>query len=107
KPQSGSCLHCHASIMPLYRKLGAGDVFKGLDETYKHSYQEVSQMLKDTGEVHPVSCVDCHDPKTMALRVTRPGFIRGIQALAASDAPVPAIPSMAVWRAGSRREPFD
>src|SRR5512134_2033975 len=25
KPQSGSCLHCHASIMPLYRKLGDGD----------------------------------------------------------------------------------
>ena len=22
KPQSGSCLHCHASIMPLYRALG-------------------------------------------------------------------------------------
>src|SRR5690606_15623191 len=25
KPQSGSCLHCHASIMPLYRELGGGD----------------------------------------------------------------------------------
>jgi nitrite reductase (cytochrome c-552) len=25
KPQTGSCLHCHASIMPLYRKLGDGD----------------------------------------------------------------------------------
>ncbi|MDP7633086.1 MAG: hypothetical protein QF402_09040, partial [Candidatus Latescibacteria bacterium] len=20
KPQSGSCLHCHAAVMPLYRK---------------------------------------------------------------------------------------
>ena len=80
KPQTGSCLHCHASIMPLYRKLGGGDPFKGLDETSKHSYQEVSQMLHDSGNAHPVSCVDCHEPKTMALRVTRPGFIRGIQA---------------------------
>jgi nitrite reductase (cytochrome c-552) len=107
KPQSGSCLHCHASIMPLYRKLGDGDPFKGLDETYKHSYQEVSQMLHQNGEVHPVSCVDCHEPKTMALRVTRPGFIRGIQALAASDAPVPALSSILEWRKGDRARPYD
>ena len=33
KPQSGSCLHCHASVMPLYRKLGDGDAMKGFDET--------------------------------------------------------------------------
>jgi nitrite reductase (cytochrome c-552) len=33
------------------------------------------------GHAHPVSCVDCHDPATMQLRVTRPGFINGIQAL--------------------------
>jgi len=92
KPQSGSCLHCHASVMPLYRKLGNGDPFKGMDETSKHSYQEVSQMLHDAGLAHPVSCVDCHDPKSMALRVTRPAFLRGIQALAASQAPVPALP---------------
>jgi nitrite reductase (cytochrome c-552) len=107
KPQSGSCLHCHASIMPLYRKLGQGDVFKGLDETAKHSYQEVRQMLAGAGADHPVSCVDCHDPKTMALRVTRPGFIRGIQALAGSDAAVPALASIAAWRSGARDRPYD
>jgi nitrite reductase (cytochrome c-552) len=107
KPQSGSCLHCHASVMPLYRKLGGGDPFKGLDETYKHSYQEVNQMLRQTGEAHPVSCVDCHDPKTMALRVTRPGFIRGIQALATSDAPVPAFSSIVQWRNSDRKQPYD
>ena len=33
KPQSGSCLHCHASIMPLYRELGDGDAMKGFEET--------------------------------------------------------------------------
>src|SRR5215471_13152591 len=107
KPQSGSCLHCHASIMPLYRKLGDGDPFKGLDATSQHSYQEVSQMLHEGGDVHPVSCVDCHDPKTMALRVTRPGFIRGIQALAASDAAVPAFSSILEWRKGDRKQPYD
>lgn len=107
KPQSGSCLHCHASIMPLYRKLGNGDPMKGLDETYKHSYQEVNTMLHEAGQAHPVSCVDCHEPKTMALRVTRPGFIRGIQSLAASDAAVPALGSIIQWRKGDRAKPYD
>jgi nitrite reductase (cytochrome c-552) len=107
KPQSGSCLHCHASVMPLYRKLGNGDAKAGLDATHKLTYQETNAMLKDVGGAHPVSCVDCHDPKTMKLRVTRPGFIDGIQQLANSDAPVPHLPSIEQWRAGSRAKPYD
>ena len=107
KPQSGSCLHCHASVMPLYRKLGDGDAMRGLDASYKYSYQEVSKMLHESGHAHPVTCADCHESESMALRVTRPGFIRGIQALAASDAKVPALPSIALWRAGRRPPPYD
>jgi nitrite reductase (cytochrome c-552) len=107
KPQAGSCLHCHASVMPLYRQLGDGDVFKGLDATAKLSYQDANKMLHDTGHAHPVSCVDCHDPKSMQLRVTRPGFIRGIQALAASAAPVPAMASIEQWRRGDKAKPYD
>jgi nitrite reductase (cytochrome c-552) len=107
KPQSGSCLHCHASVMPLYRELGGGDAMKGFETTFKLSYQEINQKLYDSGHGHPVSCVDCHDPSSMSLRVTRPGFIRGIQALAASDAAVPALPSIQEWRAGKRSEPYD
>lgn len=107
KPQSGSCLHCHASVMPLYRKLGGGDAMKGFESSFKYSYQEMSKALHDAGHAHPVSCVDCHDPATMALRVTRPGFIRGIQALAASQAPTPAMPSIARWREGDRERPYD
>jgi nitrite reductase (cytochrome c-552) len=107
KPQSGSCLHCHASIMPLYRELGGGDAMKGFEESYKHSYQELNKLLHDSGHGHPVSCVDCHDPKTMALRVTRPGFIRGIQAFARSHAPTPALPSIELWRARGGDRPYD
>jgi len=33
---------------------------------------------------HPIACIDCHDPTTMQLRVTRPGFIEGMAALKAS-----------------------
>ena len=107
KPQTGSCLHCHASIMPLYRELGNGDAAKGLAASYKFSYQDLNKKLHDSGHAHPVSCVDCHDPKTMALRVTRPGFIEGIQRLAASDAPVPGLPSIERWRAGGKQRPYD
>jgi nitrite reductase (cytochrome c-552) len=56
---------------------------------------------------HPVSCVDCHDPKSMALRVTRPGFIRGVQALAAGEGDVPHLESVERWRRGNRAAPYD
>jgi nitrite reductase (cytochrome c-552) len=107
RPQSGSCLHCHGSVMPLYRKLGNGDALKGLEATYSLTYQETNKMLHDAGHAHPVSCVDCHDPESMALRVSRPGFIKGIQALAASEAPTPAMSSIETWRKGSRAAPYD
>jgi nitrite reductase (cytochrome c-552) len=107
KPQSGSCLHCHGSVMPLYRELGHGDAMAGFEQTYKMSYQDINQMLHGRGQAVPVSCVDCHDPKTMALRVTRPGFIKGIQAFAQSDAPAPALPSVRQWREGKRDRPYD
>ncbi len=107
KPQSGSCLHCHASVMPLYRKLGDGDAQKGFEATYKMSYQDTNAQLHALGHAHPVSCVDCHDPATMELRVTRPGFLNGIRALAEGDAPVPAIPSIQRWRDAGRPAPYD
>jgi nitrite reductase (cytochrome c-552) len=43
----------------------------------------------------------------MSLRVTRPGFIVGIRALAASDAPTPHLPSIERWRKGDRGKPYD
>jgi len=107
KPQSGSCLHCHASVMPLYRELGGGDAMAGFEKTFQSSYQDLDRKLHDMGHAHPVSCVDCHDPQTMAIRVTRPGFIRGIRALAESEAPVPALSSITLWREGSRAQPYD
>jgi nitrite reductase (cytochrome c-552) len=107
KPQSGSCLHCHASIMPLYRELGGGDAMKGFNESFKLTYQEANKKLHDMGHGHSVSCVDCHDPKNNELRVTRPGFILGIRALARSDKPVPHLASIERWRGGSRAKDYD
>ena len=90
RKQPGSCLHCHGSVMPLYRKTGAEiapqatpaeQVQKGFEAIGKLDYWEANKKMKETSGAHPVSCVDCHDPKTMQLRVTRPGFINGIKAL--------------------------
>ncbi|MEO8055114.1 MAG: ammonia-forming cytochrome c nitrite reductase subunit c552 [Acidobacteriota bacterium] len=116
--QSGNCLHCHASIMPLYRKLGkdaapqaseAEQVQKGLAAVGDMSYWDAHKQLEQLtgGKVHPVSCVDCHDPKSMELRSTRPAFIAGIQKLAASKAEVPHLPSIERWRKGDRARPYD
>jgi nitrite reductase (cytochrome c-552) len=101
RPQPGACLHCHASIIPTFRRLGGGDVMKGFEALCKLPYKEAHEEVVKTGSMnpeiqgttqtmahvdgaHPVSCVDCHDPNTMQLRVTRPGFIRGIADLMAS-----------------------
>jgi nitrite reductase (cytochrome c-552) len=115
--QSGNCMHCHASIMPLYRKLGkealpqageAAQIMKGLEAVGQLDYWDAHKALEQlTGKAHPVSCVDCHEPRSMELRVTRPGFIAAIQQLAASTASVPHLTSIERWRTGGKARPYD
>ncbi len=129
RPQPGSCLHCHASIIPTYRRFGSGEtdwdrIRDGFVKVSALPYQQAHAAVVETGSVnpvpegtrqvmkqsagaHPVSCVDCHDPGTMQLRVTRPGFILGIQALAASSSPVPHLATIERWRQGDRQRPYD
>jgi nitrite reductase (cytochrome c-552) len=124
RPQPGNCLHCHTSVIPTYRRLGEGDVFKGFALLGQMPYGAAHAEVVKTGSMnpvagggeqkfvhvegaHPVSCVDCHDPKLMALRVTRPGFILGIRALAESAEPTPHIPSIERWRQSDRAHPYD
>jgi nitrite reductase (cytochrome c-552) len=168
RPQSGACLHCHASVVPTYRRLGieaAGQkpdaaalaagfnwpaVLEGFRLASAMDYAAARAELLKTpdgtpgenlplfpggattsaatppnqpalppapnggrpdahslGEAHPVSCVDCHDPKTMQIRVTRPGFIVGIAALADSDEPMPHLPSIERWREAGRQGQYD
>jgi nitrite reductase (cytochrome c-552) len=79
--QPGTCGQCHASVYVPMKKLGNGDLFKGFEALNKMPYLEAAkQWFK-----HPVACIDCHDPSTMALRITRPGFIEGIRAFKASQ----------------------
>lgn len=78
--QPGTCLHCHASTYVPYKRAGNGDLIKGFEVLNQMPYFEARKHAS-----HPVSCIDCHDPNTMALRVTRPGFIEGIKAFKASQ----------------------
>ena len=78
--QPGTCLHCHASLYVPYKRVGNGDLIKGFETLNAMPYFEARKYVK-----HPVSCIDCHDPENMQLRVTRPGFIEGIRLLKASQ----------------------
>ena len=120
RKQPGSCLHCHASNTVAYREVGLqggapgtldeaftspnaqAQLMAGFEAVCKMPYAEAAKLAK-----HPVACIDCHDPKSMQLRVTKPGFIRGIAALAKSAEPVPHLPSIETWRKGDRSLPYD
>lgn len=78
--QPGACIHCHASVYVPYRRAGDGDLMAGFAKVNAMPYAEARKLV-----THPIACIDCHDPATMALRVTRPGFLEGIQALKASQ----------------------
>ena len=78
--QPGTCINCHASAYPAYKKLGNGDITAGFHALNKMPYAEARTHVS-----HPVSCIDCHDSQSMQLRVTRPAFMEGIKALKASQ----------------------
>ncbi|MCI0691642.1 ammonia-forming cytochrome c nitrite reductase subunit c552 [candidate division KSB1 bacterium] len=78
--QPGTCMHCHASVYVPYMKLGNGDLIKGFEKMNPMPYSEARQLV-----THPVACIDCHDPQTMQLRITRPGFIEGMRSLKVSQ----------------------
>ena len=119
-PQPGACLHCHASVIVPWRQLGIekgapgtleapllssegwAQLQAGFEAACPTPYAEATQRA-----THPVACIDCHDPTTLGLRVTRPAFVTGIRALARSQAPVPPLPSVERWRKGSRARDYD
>lgn len=118
--QPGACLNCHASSVVAYREAGlakgapgaladpllseAGraQLYAGWEHVNMLPYAEATKLVN-----HPVTCLDCHDPKSMGLRITRPAFMEGIDALARSSDPVPHMPSIEKWRQGDRKSPYD
>ncbi|MBM4066268.1 MAG: ammonia-forming cytochrome c nitrite reductase subunit c552 [Planctomycetes bacterium] len=112
--QPGACLHCHSSVLSAYRDAGitagvpAGNahrqeqIMKGFEVICAMPYNDARKTVS-----HPITCVDCHDPETMQLRVTRPGFLNAIRVLAKSDDPLPHLPSIERWRKDGRRGEYD
>ena len=65
--QPGACANCHSGDAPnLIKSMGW--------EAFNHTpYAEI------TGTLHSgITCNDCHDPQTMALRITRPAFVNAM-----------------------------
>lgn len=120
KKQPGACLHCHASNTVAYRKVGlekgapgalsdsllsaAGQeqLFKGFEAVCAMPYDEATKLVE-----HPVTCLDCHDPATMQLRISKPAFINGIRAFAKSSDPAPHLPSIERWRKEGGGKDYD
>ncbi|MEM9303948.1 MAG: ammonia-forming cytochrome c nitrite reductase subunit c552 [Pseudomonadota bacterium] len=78
--QPGTCMQCHASSYVGMMKLGNGDLYDGFNQINQLPYQEALEHVK-----YPVTCIDCHDPETMALRITRPSFMEGVKAWKAAE----------------------
>jgi nitrite reductase (cytochrome c-552) len=78
--QPGTCLNCHASNYVAMMKEGEGDLFKGFEKLNAMTWDDAAGKIS-----HPVTCIDCHAPQTMELRITRPGLIEGMAALKRSQ----------------------
>lgn len=112
--QPGACLHCHSAVLPAYQEAGIGAgvpndaahrqeaILKGFELVSAMPYTQARTLVD-----HPISCGDCHDPESMQLRVTRPGFLYGIQALAQSEEPLPHLPSIERWRKDGKKDAYD
>ncbi|MCX7880053.1 MAG: ammonia-forming cytochrome c nitrite reductase [Ignavibacteria bacterium] len=67
-PQPATCYACKTTDAPrMMAELGVANYYK--------------IKWKDLGSQHvnPIGCQDCHDPKTMNLRITRPALIEALQ----------------------------
>jgi nitrite reductase (cytochrome c-552) len=69
-PQPATCWTCKSPDVPrLMEKMGAKEFYKGKWAGKGHEI------------VNFIGCADCHDPKTMDLRITRPALTEAFQAM--------------------------
>ncbi|MHB9134234.1 MAG: ammonia-forming cytochrome c nitrite reductase subunit c552 [Armatimonadota bacterium] len=63
KLQPGTCMTCKSSNVPgLMNELG-------VENFYKAKFADIDKRV-----THPIGCADCHDAKTMNLRISRPAL---------------------------------
>jgi nitrite reductase (cytochrome c-552) len=67
-PQPGTCWTCKSTDVPrLMNEMGVAEFYS---KTWKELGSEV---------VNHIGCQDCHDPRTMNLRITRPALVEAFQ----------------------------
>jgi len=67
-PMPSTCWSCKSPDVPrLMNELGVAEFYKG---TWFDKGSEI---------IHPIGCLDCHDPKTMNLRLSRPALIEALE----------------------------
>jgi nitrite reductase (cytochrome c-552) len=67
----GTCMTCKSSDVPrLIQQLGAAQFYA----------TPMKDLVERHNIKHPVTCADCHDARTMALRITRPAFAEAMAA---------------------------
>ncbi|MBE2254968.1 MAG: ammonia-forming cytochrome c nitrite reductase [Ignavibacteria bacterium] len=66
-PQPSTCYACKSTDVPrVMNELG-------VEEFYKKPFKELGHEI-----ANPIGCQDCHNPKTMNLRITRPALIEAL-----------------------------
>jgi nitrite reductase (cytochrome c-552) len=67
-PQPATCWTCKSTDVPrLMNEMGAANF-------YKAKWIDLGEQV-----INPIGCQDCHDPKTMNLRITRPALIEAFK----------------------------
>ncbi len=68
QPQPATCWTCKSTDVPrMMNQIGVA-------EFYKSTWSEMGPEI-----VNHIGCQDCHDPKTMNLRITRPGLAEAFE----------------------------
>ncbi len=67
-PQPATCWTCKSTDVPrMMNELGVSNF-------YAQTWAEMGSNIQ-----HPIGCQDCHDPKTMNLRITRPALAEAFE----------------------------
>ncbi|MCL1907650.1 MAG: ammonia-forming cytochrome c nitrite reductase subunit c552 [Propionibacteriaceae bacterium] len=70
---------CEAAGVPATREAKGDDTYCADIEQDMESIVKAHSVDQVNGD--PIGCIDCHDPATMKLRISRPGLINGMAAL--------------------------